>query len=218
MTKGKLITLDAARGTPDLRRLLRESAGLKRLIELKVDLTEPREVNAAMSLLMYRSGEGPLVQDIKSMVIRRLSLEALSRSWVTLRDLDLRTTRQEYAVTAERIFALLKGFPAVAHLDRFYEMPMECFPAKEDGADILRAKREGLLFYLTKIISCCLANQQVIIEPFSKSMFLELYGTEMMTLGDHARSPLTPRPIADCLQKQVLETKTGLPFNINLPD
>jgi hypothetical protein len=218
MTKGKLITLDAARRTPDLRRLLRENAGLQRLIDLKVDLADGQQVSAACSLLVHREGEGELVQDIKSMVIRRLSLEALSRSWVTLKDLKLRTMRQEFNVTAERIFALLKGFPAVEHLEHFSEVPMECFPAKEDGADILRAKREGLLYYLTKIISCCLADQQVILSPFNKTTFFDLYGTEIMTLGDHARSPLTPKPIADCLKQHVLETETGLPFNISLPD
>jgi len=218
MTKGKLITLETARRAPDLRSLLRESAGLKRLIDIKIDVAESCEVNSAMRLLAHRAGDGPLTQDIKTMVIRRLALEAFSRSWVTLRDLKLRTMRQEFVVTAERIFALLNGFPPVEHLEHFCQVPMECSPEKEDGLDILRAKREGLLYYLTKIISCSLTDQQVILSPFTKTMFLELYGTEIMTLGDHARSPLTPRPIADSLKKQVLETETGLPFNISLPN
>jgi hypothetical protein len=197
----------------------REASAIQHIIKLKVNFNDIRQVGSALAFLTYRAGDSEILQDLKSMLARRLSMEAFSRSWVTLSEVRTRkmADRLPFIRTGARFFELLRGFPAVEHLELFLEESASCQPEVTDGADIIRAKREGILFQLTKAVGN-LTDQRVILTPFTKGVFMDLYGSDLEVLRAHAQHRLTPTSIAECLLKQVLDTETGLPFNIKLPD
>ena len=194
----------------------------QRLITLRADYARPESLNQAHAALKYASGDSILAQDIKTVVIRRIAMEAFSNSWVRLDQVmsGLRRERKPFEEIAKRFMGLMDAFPPVENLEPFLlaKWP-KCSPRKKDGETILRAKREAIITALTTLIYEKLSSQGVIISAFFvPEIFVPeegICGLLVSILKEHL--DYAPLEMARCIKYQILDTESGMPFNIGLP-
>ena len=112
MTKGKIIDFP----TRIIGRHLEPgpagaSPTSEQFCRMKVDLFSQESVASALMALSYRHEDSIQTQDLKSTVIRRVSMEALSRSWVELKDVNTRSLddRRHYFNLSQRFLICCSG-------------------------------------------------------------------------------------------------------------
>jgi hypothetical protein len=164
-----------------------------------------------LNLLAYKKGDNEVLQDIKAVVIRRISCEAFTHG-----DLGI------YAVFE----VLLRDFPTPPFM-RDFMIPREsrlgearevielCRPGTGDTNLVLRGKREALLYNLTKLIlDTSVPIAGVMNHQFNRADFVEAFSWTWRMLEDF-RPSLSPQ-LAEVIDAHVL--KPPVPFNIQLKD
>ena len=187
------------------------AACLNRLRHLSLRSITAQNPQSALNFLRYAKGDSELIQDMKALVIRRISCEAFSLS-------------------NSRIYKafdrLLEGFPNVPMMKDYMipevkklgqagEVIETCQSQAGDSSIILRAKREALLFNLTQLIHDNFDEFQGIQKPrFNKAEFIEVCSWIWDMLGQF--QPRLPNELSELINIHVFTPE--LPFDIVLPD
>ncbi len=206
---GKVVSFKLV-STPGKPRPMSVEEYFSRLKSFTFQLIASHSLSRALNFLCHAKGDSELVQDMKALVIRRLSCEALSVS----------NTRIHQACDQ-----LLVGFPEVPmmkehmvpgfrELGEARDVIETCRPKPGDPPLVLRAKREALLFNITLLIADSFDEHQGIQTPrFKKAEFIELFSWIWQRLPGF--QPTMDSKLSRLVDIHVLAPE--LPFNIFLP-
>lgn len=203
----------------------------------KIDLSQAREVSRFItSDATYRKKDPQPVKVVKTILLRRFAMEALSRSWINYYERDPKWKFEERKYFAEQSAVLLKqldrfffkgdeeilrpfAYPK-NFLDREYRLVgylLRCRPEKGESQEVLNHKLQAALDILVYFISKNIAPggpMCEIIKDFDALTIKELCAGPYLVFKAHQDHPLTHPAVKECIRLQILETTSGLPFNI----
>ena len=182
----------------------------KKCRHLSLNSVNPRNLQSILEFLRYQKGDSELLQDMKALVVRRLACEAFSQS------------RFDVHQGFEKLLDLFPRPPFMRDfmIPRKHELgePQEvidtCRPAANDTNMVLRGKREGLLFNLTRLIQdsyAVIGNKAV--AKFKRGEFIECFSWTWEMLRDFY--PSMRKELTEQVQAHVFAPP--LPFDIELP-
>jgi len=178
--------------------------------QLTFNSITPANLKSIMEFLRYQKGNSNVVQDMKTLVIRRLACEALSLAQLE-RHRDFENLLNSFPLPP-----LMRKFmiPKKPELGEPSEIIETCRLAPGDTNVVLRAKQQGLLFNLTILIRDNFTiYQNLVTSKFKQGDFINLFSWSWKMVREFI--PYMPKELAELVQIHVFDPP--LPFDIELP-